>query len=449
MILHDYVRLLAHRWWLVVSFIALGASAAVILTLTATPVYYTQATLYVGLPGSASAGELQQGSVFTVQRVTTYAGLATTETVLDRAVTQLRDGTNIRDLRQAISAVAREQSALIDITATGRDPVVVADQANAVAGALSTQAPLLDSPGGTTPIQLTIVQTAEVPENALTPRPGNNIVIGSLVGLLLGVGFLVVADALNTRVRTPRDLPRSPVIATITSVPTSPTRFRRGPTSDLRLESFRSLRANLQFGGRGTGVVAVVGVSAAADAAKVARQLGRAFTEVGVRVVVVDTDLRQESQRPEKASRPGAKQPLGVVDVLGSAAPLDAVIQSGDHGTDDLLWIPAGTTRPSSAQLLSTPATAQLFADLRARFDLVIVISPPLVERSESVVVAALADSTLVVVEAGRTRRADVSLALERLAGVRVTSVNVAIDRVNVSDLRVWNSWLTDSSARS
>ena len=449
MILHDYLRLLAHRWWVVLGCAVLGAGVAVALTTTATPVYFTQATLYVALQGSASPGDLQQGNVFTVQRVTTYAGLAVTETVLSRAVADLGDGTDIPDLRRAISAVAREQSALIDITATGSDPDVIADQANAVAAALATQAPLLDAPATSSPVQLTVVQPAETPENALTPRPGNNLVIGTIVGLLLGVGILVVADALNTRVRSPRDLPRSPVIATITSVPASPVRFRRGPASDLRLESFRNLRANLQFGGQVTGVLAVVGVSAAADVTMVAQQLGRAFTETGARVVIVDTDFRQASHRPDSSSPMGLLQPPGVIDVLSGDAALDAVVQSADHGIDNLHRIPAGTTRPSSAQLLSTPAAGRLLADLRARFDLVLVVAPPVVERSESVVVAALADSTLVVVEAGRTRRSDVSLALERLAGVRVTSVNVAIDRVNVSDLGVWNSWLTDASATS
>lgn len=437
MILHDYVRLLLHRWWVVAGCVFLGAGTAVALTLAATPTYYTQATVYAAIGGSASPGDLQQGNVFTIQRVSTYAGLATTETVLSRAAGALGGDTEVADLRAAVTASARDQSALIDITATGSDPVLLAEQANAVATALATEAPLLDAPGSVSPVQLTVVQPAEVPENAVTPRPGNNVLVGTLVGLLVGVGILVVADALNTRVRSARDLPRSPTVATVTSIPGAPQRLRRSPRSDLRLESFRNLRANLQFGGQTRGTLALAAVGATSDVSAVAHQLGVVFAEIGSRIVLVHVDFRQPGQRGDRAPAADAPAVLGVADVLDGTCSLDDVLRPVDGSPPGLWEVPAGTTRPSSAQLLGTPAMTQLLADLTARFDLVLLISPPLVERSESAVVAALADSTLVVVESGGTRRSEFLLALERLEGVRVTSVSVAIDGVHVSELGV------------
>ncbi|SDN55231.1 polysaccharide biosynthesis tyrosine autokinase [Geodermatophilus sp. DSM 45219] len=435
MILHDYVRLLLHRWWVVAGCVFLGAGSAVALTLTATPTYYTQATVYAAIGGSVSPGDLQQGNAFTTQRVTTYAGLATTQTVLSRAAASLGDGTEVEDLRATISAAARDQTALIDITATGSDPVLLAEQANAVATALAAEAPLLDAPGSASPVQLTVVQPAEVPENALTPRPGNNVLVGTLVGLLAGVGILVVADALNTRVRSARDLPRSPAVATVTSIPGALQRFRRGPRSDQRLESFRNLRANLQFGGQTHGTLALAPVSATSDVSTVAHELGVVFAEIGSRIVLVHVDFRQPGQRSGQARTAETPAAPGVADVLDGAGSLDAVLRPVEGGPPELWEVPAGTTRPSSAQLLGTPAMTQFLADLTSRFDLVLVLSPPVVERSESAVVAALADSTLVVVEAGKTRRSEFLHALERLEGVRVTSVSVAIDGVHVADL--------------
>lgn len=447
MILHDYVRLLLHRWWVVVGCVFLGAGTAVALTLAATPTYYTQATVYVALGGSETASDLQQGNAFSVQRVTTYAGLATTDAVLSRAAGTLGGDTEVEDLRAAVTAAARDESALIDITAVGSDPALLAEQANAVATALATAAPLLDAPGSASPVQLTVVQPAEVPENAVTPRPGNNVLVGTLVGLLVGVGILVVADALNTRVRSARDLPRSPAVTTVTSIPGAPQRFRRGPRSDLRLESFRNLRANLQFGGQTRGALALAPVGASSDASAVAHQLGVVFAETGSRIVLVHVDFRQPGQRGSRA--PAAETPaaLGVADVLDGRCSLDDVLRPVDGGPPELWAVPAGTTRPSSAQLLGTPAMTRLLADLTARFDLVLVISPPLVERSESAVVAALAESTLVVVESGTTRRSEFFLALERLEGVRVTSVSVAIDGVHASDLGMRNTPTTDAAA--
>jgi Mrp family chromosome partitioning ATPase len=72
---------------------------------------------------------------------------------------------------------------------------------------------------------------------------------------------------------------------------------------------------------------------------------------------------------------------------------------------------------------------------LTARFDYVVLACPPLTERSESAVVAALSNSRLVVVEAGATKRSEFLLALELLAGVRATSISVVMDNVRDPDL--------------
>lgn len=444
MILHDYVRLLLHRWWLVLGCAVLGGGIAAALTLASPPTYYTQATVYVAINGTDTPSDLQQGAVFTVQRVATYAGLATTDAVLSRAAADLDDDTDVDDLRGVITAVGREQAALIDISATGNEPDRITEQANAVAGALATQAPLLDAPGSTSPVQLTVVQPAEVPENPFTPRPRNNVMIGTLVGLLIGVGLLVVLDALNTRIRSLRDLPQSPTVATVTSIPSGPPRFRRPTASDVRLEAFRNLRANLQFGSHiGGGALALAGISAASDVQAIARQLGAALAETGSKVVIVDVDFRHAGRRHRQRGTAGQAPASGVADILGGRISLEEVLVPSS-GVPNSWEIPSGSLDPSSAQLLSTPATRRLLDELKARFDFVLVVTPPLVERSESAVVAALADSTLLVIESGSTKQADFLLALERLAGVRVTSVSVAIDHVHPSDLGVRSSWLTD-----
>ncbi|CCH85938.1 Lipopolysaccharide biosynthesis protein [Modestobacter italicus] len=434
MILHDYLRVLRRGWWVVVLLTLLGAGAAIAASFATTPAYYARATVVVATVGDASPGDLQQGNVFAMQRTPTYADLATTATVLDRAAATLGAGTDTEDLRRSVTSVARPETAIIDIEASGSDAALVAERANAVAEALTVEAQVLDAPGVASPVQLTVVEPAAQPEVATTPRPRNNLLIGIVVGLVLGLAIVVVADALDTRIRTFADLPRSPALATLTSIPTGRARRARGVSaSDARVESFRNLRANLQFGTQARGVIAVAGVTSASDAQGVARQLAAALGEIGSTVVIADVDLRSSGSRHRDRKNDATELRPGVADVLNGTSSVDEVISvaSADH----VYELTTGTVDPSSAQRLSTSAMRDMLDDLSARFDYVILSCPPLVERSESAVAAALAGNSLVVVESGATKRSEFLFALELLAGVRVTSISVALDHVRDLDL--------------
>ncbi|WP_138733981.1 Wzz/FepE/Etk N-terminal domain-containing protein [Modestobacter excelsi] len=435
MSLADYVRVLRRGWWVIVLLTGIGALAAVVLTQTTSPTYYATATVYVSVTSNGTPADLQSSSSFATQRVATYANLATTTTVLDRAAAALGGMEDVASLRGSISSTGRAETSLVDITASGSDPAVVAARANAVAMALAAAAPGLDAPGPTPAVRLTVVQPADTPADPTAPRPRNNLFIGTAVGLVLGLAVVVVADALSTRIRSSADLPRGAGLATLTSMPSGPKkRSRHMSATDARLEAFRQLRANLQFGSHVGGTIAVAGVTAASDAQAVARQLAAAFGEIGSFVVVVDLDLRPaDGQRRRRGEAIDATPRPGVADVLSGSAEIDDVVTLAIG--DRVHEVPAGRVDSSSAQRLSTQAMRGMLDTLQARFNHVILACPPLVERSESAVAAALAGSALLVVESGATKRSEFAFALELLAGVRVTSVSVAVDHVRDLDL--------------
>lgn len=435
MTLQDYLRVLRRGWWVVVGLTVLGGLAAALFTVSQTPTYTSTATVYVSVSGNETPTDLQTGQSFATQRALTYADIAETEAVLEAAAAALGDGTDARDLRGSVDATTREGTSLIDVTAVGSDPDGVAARADAVAAALTAQAPRLDALAPTSPVRLTVVQPAEVPDEAIAPRPRNNLLIGLAVGLVLGVATVVAADALSTRIRSTTDLPPAPGLVTLTSMPAAKKRAQNLGRTDARLESFRQLRANLLFGSDVRETIAVAGVTAASDAHGVARQLAGAFAEIGSNVVVVDVDLRAgEGRRGRGAQSAEALMPApGVADVLGGTADLAEVVAQVPG--ERVFVISAGRVDASSAQRMSTPVMQQVLEALKGRFDYVVLACPPLLERSESAVAAKLAGGALVVVESGATRRADFLLALELLAGVRVTSVSVAIDHVSGQDL--------------
>jgi polysaccharide biosynthesis transport protein len=138
------------------------------------------------------------------------------------------------------------------------------------------------------------------------------------------------------------------------------------------------------------------------------------------RVVIIDADLRQPAVH-DAFSVP--KEP-GLVDVLAGRMNVDEVLQRpNDEGP---FILPAGTAMPNIPGMLGSRRMDELLADLRSRFDLIILDSPPVLAAADARILAQKADATVMVVQWAKTRRESVRLALRQLtgtAGVRLAGV--------------------------
>lgn len=421
MTLSDYLLLFRRGWFVVLLFAVLGGVAAAALDSLSTPTYASRASVVVTVATDGSTGSLVSAGAFAVSRANTYAALATTDGVLDRAA--LVTGDDPRVLAGSVAAAAQEQTALIDITAYGSSAASAAARAEAVAEELTVQAQQLDTqyPGG--PVTLSVVSRAQEPGAPTSPGAANNAVIGVVVGLALGVAAVVVGHSLDDRIRSAADVPRQARFASVTSLPVA----RRGEpsdgASDDRVEAVRRLRSTVDVVTSGGAVLAVAGASSSSGAAAVVRQLAQAIAEVGYRVVVVDVDLRS----PASTAGPG----LG--EVLTARLPVSQVLTSGtDPGVYE---VPRGGADASAAQLLGTPAMHGALDELTREHSFVILSCPPVRERAETAVLAAQSTAVLLVADAGSTRRRELLHAVELLSGLGVKNINLVLDRVRRSDL--------------
>jgi capsular exopolysaccharide synthesis family protein len=147
------------------------------------------------------------------------------------------------------------------------------------------------------------------------------------------------------------------------------------------------------------------------------------------RTLLVGADLR----RPSVSGYVTPKPTCGLSEVLAGKAPLDhALIEM----SDSKLWIlPSGAPCETPLKLLQTKQLGSLIAELRSRFDHILIDTPPTVPFTDAAVLASHADGALLVVRAGTTtspliRRAIGSLSAVRLLGVVLNDVEFsAVDR--------------------
>jgi len=151
------------------------------------------------------------------------------------------------------------------------------------------------------------------------------------------------------------------------------------------------------------------------------------LAQAGRSVAVVDGNLRH----PKVQTYLGLEGQLGLSDIVRGKTELDAGLRSSADGLIRVL--PSGPFLPYASELLSSPRARGLLEELKRRFEVVLVDSPPILSVADATVLAHATDGVLLVVRSGRTERADLTLALDSLEAVEGRLVGVIL---NMADER-------------
>jgi len=143
------------------------------------------------------------------------------------------------------------------------------------------------------------------------------------------------------------------------------------------------------------------------------------LAQSGRQVVVIDADLRAGNCH----ALLGLSNRYGLVHLLNDDLPLDAVLQR--TAVDGLYLIPRGVVPPDPAHLLGSDRMKEVLQVLRARFDLVLVDTPPAIAVSDAIVLSVQCDGVLLVLRAQRTPTEAVQRVVERLevVGARLLGI--------------------------
>ena len=423
--LRDYIRVLRKSWILIAALTLVGIGVGAGYSLLQTPTFSSSAKVFVSTSSGNTVAEMQQGNTFTQQRVKTYADLVTTPIVLLPVIAELGLDRTSEQLAAGITATAPLDTTLIEITVVGQDPALAADIATAVSESLTTvvesieQTDTADDSTPISPVRLTLVQHAAVPQAPVSPNVPLNIALGALVGLALGVGMALLRETLDTRIRNERDVELvtdAPIIGGIVFDPKArerPLIVHADPHSP-RAESFRTLRTNLQFldAGRVSRAFVVTSSIESEGKSTTAANLAIALADAGGRVLLVDADLR----RPKMADYMGIEGAVGLTDLLIGRAELADVVQP--WGRNSLFVLPAGRIPPNPSELLGSAVMASTVEQLGRTFDVVLFDAPPLLPVTDAAVLARVVGGAIVVVSAGRAHRAHLKGAIAALQNV-------------------------------
>jgi capsular exopolysaccharide synthesis family protein len=272
-------------------------------------------------------------------------------------------------------------------------------------------------------------------EDAIAPRPLLNALLAAVVGLIVASALAFLLEYLDDTLKTQEDVERVlglPTLGTIMRMRAGKGRseiYRLAPLLFPRsrdAEAYRTLRSNIQFAALDSPLRTLLVTSATPSEGKTvtAANVAIVFAQEGRHVLLVDADLRQ----------PGVHDMFGLANHTGlttllrdEGISLDAVVYQPEGNLDILA---TGQLPPNPAELLGSQRMRAFLEQLRTTYDLVVFDSAPLELVADTAVLSSFLDATVLVVDAGRSRREAVRRARETLARAGARVLGVCLNRV-------------------
>jgi succinoglycan biosynthesis transport protein ExoP len=437
--LRQYARVLREHWLLIAISVVVCTVAAGLLAWSRTPIYAAQSKLFVANSIPADLSEIYAGSLFTQQRVGSYAEIVSSPPVIEAVIKQLNLPDSVGQLQGKIEAAVPLGTVLINITVKDSSPGRAKAIADAVAEQFSTFVGRLETPPGrkNPPVKVSVTSPAELPTSPISPRKRLYLSLGALLGLVLGVGGAVLREAFTRRIRREDDAAAIAGVPVLGSVAES-SRASKRPLTILqdpfsaKSEAYRRLRTNLGVPGMNHGFTSIVISSAVAGEGKtlVAANLGIVFAQAGYRVVLVDGNLR----RPRLAEVMRLSPRVGLTNVLADELPLEAALQSADAGLAGVSFgrlevLASGPQPANPSELLGSQRFSTVLDYLADRADLVILDAPALLLATDAAILARMTSGVVLVTRLGSTREQQLKAATRSLRTVEAQILGLVVNQ--------------------
>ncbi len=313
--------------------------------------------------------------------------------------------------------------------------------------------------------EVSVVKPAVAPTNPFNvPSKLMIVLTGVVMGLIIGVVLAFLAEVFDTSMGTIEDveeLLKVPVLGVIPQLGNDPKRKGRSERGDASLrdrsrdlvthyepksqaaESFRALRANLQFlRVESKGKLFLI-TSSFIQEGKTLNivNLALSMAQAGNKVLLVDADLR----KPNVHRVFGLQREPGITDyVLGNyhwREVVDSIsdVMLGDFemedilqtpGMDNLHFVTAGTKPPNPTEILSSERFREFLREAKQVYDFIFVDAPPILPVADATEIAPLMDGVFLVYTVGRIGRGVLKRAKSNLDNVEAKVLGVVLNNV-------------------
>ncbi len=274
-----------------------------------------------------------------------------------------------------------------------------------------------------------LVSLAVPPAFPSSPKPKIAGLLGMMSGFAFG-GLLSLAwgrrDGSFTK---PDEIKKATGLAPLAVIPRPSSRMSladcvAADSTGPEAEALRALRTRLRFSGRGSVPRSVLFVSSglAEGAADITAAFARVAALDGVRVLLLEGDLRE----PAMARILNVSSSNGLVETLQGREHWQEQVQQDSRTTLDHMLV--AEAHPAANQLLDSMQLQNLVAEARDEYNLVVMDGQPIGSATQTMVLANIVDTVVLVVGAKRAKRAAVREAIRMLTAASRKPVVMALN---------------------
>jgi len=317
--------------------------------------------------------------------------------------------------------------------------------------------------GGLRTSNIKIVDRALVPGAPFTPNTRRNLMMALLLGLFGGLGLVFLVEFLDNTVKGPEDvekltgLPSLGIIPYLTldglkkkASPYGQYKYSYGTEGESRdevlpevceielvnylfpkfsiAEDYRTVRTSILFSHADSSPKTVCFTSTMPQEGKTATvsNMAVSFAQLEGKVLLVDADLR----KPRLHRVFQTRNMVGLSGYLTGNVSLDEILLK--TSIENVWIIPSGPHPPNPAELLNSKRMKDMLAELKDRFDTILIDTPPVLAVIDPVIVSSLADCTVLVVQAGKTTRRALAKAVDEVRKAKAEIIGVVFNEVKM-----------------
>ncbi|UXL40475.1 polysaccharide biosynthesis tyrosine autokinase [Pseudomonas fragi] len=275
-----------------------------------------------------------------------------------------------------------------------------------------------------------LIDTADVDlRNPVKPKKALIVLIATLLGAFLAIGYVLFRKALNRGVENPDDIEKLglPVYASIPFSSLQKVEDEKSPNgrgsrttpllasshpTDLAIEGLRSLRTSLHFAmlEANNNRLMISGPSPKVGKSFVSANLAAVIAQSGQRVLLVDVDMRKGYIHKMF----GIPVENGLSDYLAKRCDLDTAIHKTE--IENLDVIGRGQIPPNPSELLMHKNFSEFLDLISSKYDQIILDTPPFLAVTDAAIVGRQSGTNLIVTRFELNPAREIELTMRRFA---------------------------------
>jgi capsular exopolysaccharide synthesis family protein len=283
--------------------------------------------------------------------------------------------------------------------------------------------------GGVGTNNISIVDTADVPERPSSPRLILNLMLGIIAGVAIGTVVVLILEQSDESIADPAEVDRLLGLPLIGSLPMTvgetPIDALQDRKSDL-VDAYLAVQTNLEFSTE-HGVprsLSITSTRPGEGKSTTAFALALMLVRSRKKVVLIDGDMRS----PSVHTLIGTTHAAGLSNYLAGNDDIPSLLTSTESG---LTVMTAGPIPPNAAELLTGDRLPELIATLLQSFDHVVIDSPPVMGLADAPLIGSRVEAVVFAVEAHGIRASLARTALGRLASANARVIGGVLVKFN------------------